>query len=460
MVAHRTALALPLAALAALLPASAPARPPAPAVPGPPPAVYWPSSACANCHPSTAEQHGASHHEGSARNPLFQAQYFQELLPRASEDPALLSEARGCTACHAPVVFASQGAHLTAPVPAEANPSGVTCDLCHTISGIEGPAPGNGNFVSRPSDVKLGPFPGETGWHRTYAELQTRSELCATCHQAVNRHGVVVKGTYSEWKRSPAAGRGVQCQDCHMTSDGFQVEGRSRFERGKAASASNLDPPARARLFSHRFPGAHSRSQVQGAVGVSFRDVPARARPGEPFSFSVVVDNHRAGHRTPTGSADLRLLWLEVTARSGARSWPIPMPFKAIGDYGVAGAGDDDAAQLGGDVPAGARTYRAVFFDARGRQTLSSYDARRVVWDNRLEAGERRVERFRGSVPGAAGGALRLEARLVYLSHPTALARRLGVPAAQPVEVATAAAELTLSPEEPPPAVLRGGPDR
>ncbi|HSN15025.1 MAG TPA: hypothetical protein VLT61_10355, partial [Anaeromyxobacteraceae bacterium] len=64
---------------------------------------YWASSTCGGCHPRTLEQQVASHHEASFTNPIFQAQYFESVLPGASRDPALAGEARSCAACHAPV---------------------------------------------------------------------------------------------------------------------------------------------------------------------------------------------------------------------------------------------------------------------------------------------------------------------------------------------------------------------
>jgi hypothetical protein len=456
MVDHRTFPALALAALAALASAAA-ATEPAQTGPAPSPTGYWPSSTCQNCHPRTYQQHMESHHETSFRNPLFQAQYFEELIPKASRNPKLVEEARTCTACHAPVAYSFKRQAFTGPMPTDPSLSGVTCDLCHTISGFDGPTPRNGNFISRPSDKKLGPFPSDSDWHRAYSELHTKSELCATCHEAVNHRGVLVKGTYSEWKKSPAAAKGVQCQDCHMTRDGFRVEDGSRFEEGKAADASLINAPVRSKLFTHRFPGAHSRSQVEGAVTIAFQNVPQQARPGDPFTFAIVVDNHRTGHRMPTGSADLRLLWLEVTARTASRSWPVPARVKAAGGWSVAGAGDRDESVLGNDVPQGARTYRAVYFDELNQQTLSSYEAAKIVWDNRLEAGERRVEPYEAQIPEGAVGPLQLEARLVYLSYPTALAKRLEVPAATPVEVAKGAAQVTLSSVRPA-LVPRGGP--
>jgi hypothetical protein len=443
-------------AVASILPCPAAAQR---GVRAPSPTGYWASATCAGCHPRTVQQHTESHHESSFRNPLFQAQYFEELLPRASRDPKLVEEARTCTACHAPVAWAYQRSYFTGPMPTDPSMSGVTCDLCHTITGIAGSTPRNGNFISIPSEKKLGPFPSETNWHHSYSELQTKSELCATCHEAVNHHGVTVKGTYTEWKRSQSAAAGVQCQDCHMTRDGFlSTDGLPEHESGKAAEGGLLRAPVRDKLYTHRFPGAHSHSQVEGAIGLAFEHVPAQARPGDTIGLSLQVDNHRTGHRMPTGSADLRLLWVEVTARAGTTRWAVPATVKAKGGFGVAGAGDQDDVFIGKDVPAGARLYRAVFFDDRGQQTLSSYEAVRVAWDNRLESGERRTEPYELVIPKNVAGPVQLEAKLIYLSYPTALAKKMGVALAEPVEVAHATAEIALTSGPRPPPVLKGGP--
>jgi hypothetical protein len=412
----------------------------------PSPTGYWPSQTCAGCHSRTYEQHAQSGHESSFRNPLFQAQYFEELLPRASRDPALVEEAKSCTACHAPVAWAFQRRYFTGEMPTDPSLSGVTCDLCHTITGFDGREPRNGNFVTAPSDKKYGPFPTETNWHHVYSELQTKSELCATCHEATNHRGLGVKTTYTEWKRSPFAAKGIQCQDCHMTRDGFLVAGRPQYESGKAAEGALINAPLRGRLYTHRFPGAHSRSQVEGAITVSFLKPPAQARAGQTVPISVGVDNNRTGHKMPSGSAQLRLLWLEVTARIRDRVVQVPARVKALGGYGVAGAGEMDEALLAGDVPAGSRIYRAVFFDAEKKQTLAQYDAVQIVWDNRLESGETRVEPYELAIPAEASGPVRLTARLVYQSYPTSFARRMEVAAPKPVEVAVATTDVEVIP--------------
>ncbi|HSM93879.1 MAG TPA: multiheme c-type cytochrome [Anaeromyxobacteraceae bacterium] len=418
--------------LAALLPAAALAAAPVPplAQPGRGAAAaqrgatgYWPSSTCGGCHPRTLGQQIESHHEASFTNPIFQAQYFEMVLPRASREPALAAEARSCAACHAPVAF---GASRSATREASTDPSmsGVTCDLCHTIRGIDGQEPLNGNFLSSPSEVKFGPLKGADNAHHAFSPIQSKSELCGTCHEATNHHGLRVKSTFTEWAQSPSAKGGIQCQDCHMTRDGLV-----------RAAAIGSEGFVR---YTHRFPGAHSRSQVEGAIRLGIE--PATAA-GRRLAFQVTVDNRKSGHRMPTGSTDLRLLWLDVTARAGDQVLAVPV---SGGGLGVAGQARDDARLVGKDVPAGSRIYRALFLDAAGKQTLQSWDAVRISFDNRLPAGEVVSELYTLDLPREVRGPVKVEARLRYLAYPSSFAALMDLPATPPVDVATAAAELTV----------------
>lgn len=430
-----------IAVVAAVLLAAGPAAPVA--APVPDPDTFFATETCQMCHPATVEQHLQSHHEKSWSNPLFQAQLFGEVMPAAAAEPARSGDVRGCVTCHAPGALVGGGRIPTSPGDVPAGAAGVTCDACHTIAGYQGKRPQDGNAVWRPGTTRYGPLQGLGDWHHAYLELQTRSELCAICHEATNRHGVRVKATYSEWTGSPQAGRGVQCQDCHMTVDGFLIGGVAHHRGGTAAVVLGEPSPARARLHTHRFPGAHSRSQVEGALGLAIATSPAAPLAGAPLELVVTVDNSRAGHSFPTGSADLRLLWLEVEARSATRSWTVPAkgrwgPGWADGRYEIAGDGPLDPAVAGGDVPRGSRVYRVVLAGPDDRPTLASWDARRVVADTRLRAAEVRREHYQLLLPGDLAGPLTVTAVLRYQSAPHALTDRHGLPAAAPVEVARA----------------------
>jgi hypothetical protein len=189
--------------------------------------------------------------------------------------------------------------------------------------------------------------------------------------------------------------------------------------------------------YTHRFPGTHSRTGVEGAVRLAI--APGRPVGARRLAFDVTVDATRAGHRLPTGSADLRLLWLEVTARAGERS--IPAALATAEGAGAAGRTAEDAKALGRDVPPGSRIYRAVFVDQAGRPTLQSWDARRVAFDNRLPAGGAVKEAYVLDVPGDVRGPLVVQARLRYLAYPSSFAAAMDVAPAEPVDVATATLE-------------------
>jgi hypothetical protein len=142
----------------------------------------------------------------------------------------------------------------------------------------------------------------------------------------------------------------------------------------------------------------------------------------------------------PSGSADLRLLWLEVKGTLRGKAVPVRISSETQGksDYAVSGKGAFDAAVLGPQFPKGNRIYRTIFVDAKGGQTLSFYDATKIIFDNRLGAGEVRKERVSVRIPAGQTGALLLTASLQYLPYPEPFAKKLGLPKPEVVEIASA----------------------
>ncbi len=413
----------------------------------PKPAEYWPSSVCLDCHDKIFRQHSQSMHAKSFDDPVFQAQYFNEVLPRSMSE-GLSGEARGCIACHAPVAYMKTNGYIFSKQQVDPAMSGVTCDFCHTIRGYKGENPGDGNYISIPGSRKLGPFKSETNWHHVYSELQTKSEFCAICHERINRNGLEIMSTFTEWRNSRYAAEGIQCQDCHMNVRGFLTAGEPVYESGKAAHMRLGYSPYRGRLYTHRFPGAHSRTQVTGALTLDMETAEPAARPGSEITINIYVDNSRTGHKMPSGSAELRLLYLDLNAYSGNKTVSVPAATRTTGMYDVAGKGRFDDSVLGSGFPAGRRIYRAVCIDKSGRQTLSSYDAVKIVFDNRLNAAEVRKETYRFKIPEDAKGILSLTARLYYLSYPAAFAGRLGLPEAEAVEIASVKKDIVIKDRE------------
>lgn len=438
---------VPAGVLCLALAGGASAAPPAKPLPLP---EYQSSSNCRICHERIFEQHQASRHARSFANPLFLAQYFREVVPPALADASLAREGNRCVACHSPLTFIKAKGREGPIREFDPTLAGVVCDFCHRVGAYKDARPFGGNFMSSPGDKKFGPFKQSSDWHHVFHELQTRSELCAICHEDVNRGGLAVKTTYSEWQASAYAAEGIQCQDCHMSLHGFLAGDRPVFESGKAAAMPLGGPADRSTLYTHRFPGAHESAQVEGAIALRIGFEPAAAAAGEEVAVVVEVENRRAGHAIPTGSADLRLLWMEVAAAVEGTVTPLAAgPARAGIPHDVAGAGPFDAAILGGDVPAGSRLYRAVYVDAGGVQTLSSAAATAIPFDNRLRPREPRRERYRFALPAAAPGPVVLLARVYYLAYPAAFARALGVEPAAPQLIAEARAAFPAGPVEP-----------
>jgi hypothetical protein len=403
---------------------------------------FWPTYTCRGCHDQIVAQHLASSHEMSFTNPAFQAQYRKNLLPKAATDPQLNADARECIACHEPVTYATNGPKSVSLLEIDPKMNGVTCDICHSMTGYSGARPQNGNYIVEPSERKLGPFKGEGDWHHIYSELQTKSEICAVCHEAVNRHGLRIKATFAEWQESEFARQGVHCQDCHMNVDGFLTAGKPRFASGKAAAMTLGSAPQRERLYTHQFPGAHSRTQIEGALTLGIEAAPLNGVQNHELAIDVTVDNSRTGHSMPSGSADLRLLWLEVRVCIGNDSVGHPAAIaepEALDEssaYSQAGRGKFDSLLVGPEVPKGSRIYRAVFTDSSGQATLDSYNAVAQVFDNRLKAAETRKESYRFTIPAGAQGDIRVNATLKYLPYSSTFTARFGLPSPEAVIVA------------------------
>lgn len=411
---------------------------------------YESSLQCRGCHDAQYQQYEESMHAKAFTNPLFNAQYFKDIVPRAQSNPSLVPEARRCIACHAPAVFMNYTGLVTSPAQANLFETGVTCDFCHTLAGYAE----NGDYQQNTSRKKQGPYQASatSTHHAEYSGFMQIAEFCGQCHNATNHVGLEVKSTFDEWRGSSYGKDGIVCQECHMNKDGFLHNGNAEFERGPAAymniGNTEIKQGEHNKLYDHSFPGAHSTKQLEDAMLLEFkvgtRTGDARGR----FKFALTVNNERSGHKMPSGSSDLRFMWLVVTA-TAADGTKIPvLPDAAMsGDatqYSFAGASPDDAFILVDDVPAGARLYRTVLVNAAGHQALFQYDAVRNVFDNRLGPAEVRKEGYYLKLPANFSGKVTLEAHLYYRGAPSSFTKRMQVPDAIPVQVASQKKQITI----------------
>ena len=417
---------------------------------------YESSIQCRGCHTDQYQQYEESMHAKAFSNPLFNAQYFTEVVPRAQKDPEYVPEARRCIACHAPVVFMNYTGLVATPSQAGRFETGVTCDFCHTLEGFGE----NGDYIQVSSGKKQGPYQieGTATHHSEYSGYMQHAEYCGNCHNATNHIGIGVNSTFDEWRESKYGMSGntsnVTCQECHMSAEGFLRKGVAQFAKGKAAHVNigsggySKEQKERDKLYNHSFPGAHSIKQQQDALLLEFKVGIRSADAFGRLPFTVMVNNERTGHKMPSGSSDLRFMWLVVTAKT-TDGVKIPVLLNSVmpdnvKNYSVSGGAPDDAAILQDDVPVGVRMYRMVLVNSAGGQSLYQDTAVKNEFDNRLNAAEIRSEGYYLNLPTGFSGKVTLEANLYYRGAPSSFAKRMQVPDFSPVLVTSNKKEMSV----------------
>lgn len=364
----------------------------------------------------------------------------------ASRAAATHGDAKGrwCESCHNPLgtlsgaVTRASSVHRT-----ETMEEGVTCVVCHTASHAE-PLAGNGALTIRLNEIfrHLHPALIMAAPARHARDMQARrdaplmgsSALCGACHTeirptAVNGHEPMnFQETYDEWRNSPWAEKGVQCQDCHMARDpAATVAALKRGERpprgvshriaGNNYLLANPDLPGNLsqalrggapgginRLFTHEeYTEAQrrTRDQIVALLKEAAELGIAHAADGKSGQrLTVTVANRGAGHALPTGPLDQRYMWLEIdVADEQGRS-----VFHSGAFDGKKGIEDPQAAR-----------WVKILTDDEGRRDLRHmlFDSARLEYRRKpIPAGASDVIDYR--LPALPPGNYRVSAKLWY----------------------------------------------
>jgi len=390
-------------------------------------------AACATCHVDIARQHEQAMMSQAYTHHWDEIEYFDLAIPHAEKEPKLAAAVAGCNGCHAPLAFLAGDIPPKPPSAGTRANESVSCDICHTATGFEGSEPFNFNFISAPGKLKQGPRPGLVSPHHETREnpFQRSAELCGTCHNEKDPWGLWVKSTYFEWKESPQSRSGIVCQDCHMPP----AEGRS------ALMGSAL-PDVR----QHLFHGAHDPGKLSGVIEVRIHPETRECEPGDTIKMTAVLVNAKAGHKVPSGSAEERVLWVDVTAvNSKGTSYHLvvdkkgfegeeytiasdtAMAYQDIGDIkGIAGF---PGLKRDGEVPAGDRIFRLPYFDPQGRMTIAQWNTAKFGPDYRLAPLRAVAETYTWKVPGdMPAGPVTVTAKVYYSRLVSSVAEYLKVP--------------------------------
>lgn len=394
------------------------------------------SEVCMGCHPTIYNQWKGSMHSNAFKDPVFQA-LWNLGEKEVGEDIRNL-----CAGCHSAIGTVSQEIKKEGNkfVASDVAMEGVTCDMCHTISESrinESPTglPQNASFVISPGDTKRGPYKdSKSPYHKTmYSELHTRSEFCGSCHNVFhpvsNFH---IENTYTEWKFSIYAQKGIQCQDCHMVPVEVAIETAKTLKKPeKLPGQPCITGPKRDYMYTHEFVGGNAvitklmgsdkhseiaikRLQNAAELEVKFDDI----KKGKVGELKVKVINETAGHNLPTSLTEVREMWLEVYVKDEKGN----VIFKS-------GALDKD-----GNVDEAAESFNASAVDEKGHHTVKPWEISRFEYVNTIPPKGFRAVKYKFLIPNKAKK-LTAEVKLNYRSYPQKVANALLGPDAPKIPV-------------------------
>jgi nitrate/TMAO reductase-like tetraheme cytochrome c subunit len=284
------------------------------------------ATTCADCHPKHYKQWSVSQHAYSQMSPVFNAMNAKILK--------LSNGTNGdfCIRCHTPVGMNLGEKQFMSNI--DRHPTsreGVTCIVCHRVNQSYGKVSGRLAIVQGPlTDPIFGPVGNsaeleqavQTGGLVTKADAAGRkvhakvekffqlntSGHCGTCHDVTLVNGFRLEEAFSEFKNSPAARKGISCQDCHMGKEPGRVLAQrddpqfiaKNYDFGPAAKVGSLETAPR-KLTNHMF------------VGPDYSVLPPSLFP---LDSRAIKEESQKDDPTARGMATIRE-WLEFDWKAG-----------------------------------------------------------------------------------------------------------------------------------------------
>ena len=233
---------------------------------------YPSATLCAACHQTIYDEWSSSSHAYASISPMFHK--FEQAIN------ALTQGTIGdfCVRCHQ-----GGGANLSEPreTPlwerSRISREGISCIICHRVEDnytranaeryivpgninqpIFGPYGGSGvaQVIEKKAFYKVATTVDERG-NRIHSKgvkfpQLSRSEFCMSCHQVAINIGVKLEVVWEQYRASPAAARGVTCQECHMGKTPGVADG---YATGPAAVVNGKEINPGRKRSNHAFYG-------------------------------------------------------------------------------------------------------------------------------------------------------------------------------------------------------------
>ncbi len=277
---------------------------------------------------------------------------------------------------------------------------GVSCITCHRI--MEAKSDGNASYSLDLTNRKKYPFEdkestlGEFLGHKfinakpnehkkSYMkELYKEPKYCASCHDETSPiTGKKIVSTFQQWKESPYnnpndKSKHKTCIDCHMTN---LENGRFSPLKGVSTDGGTIKEDVKVHYFAgsnHFLAGLKDKKNEDQIIQLLKTSAKLDVEIKEN-QLHVEVTNVGAGHHLPTGVADFRELWLDITIKDANK--------KVVFTSGKL----KEDGNLGTD----ARVFRKVFGDENRQPVgLLFWKYKTLLKDTRIPAKQRRVESY------------------------------------------------------------------
>ena len=415
---------------------------------------------CMECHPDAYEGwfHSAHHFSSFNNEPyLFSIKQTREVM---KERDGNVKASRWCAGCHDLVPFFS-GAFDDPDFDMENHPTakaGITCTACHAITNVNSPR-GNADYtIEEPVHY---PFAkSENRWlkfinrqmvkakpefhKKTFLKpLHKSAEFCSTCHKVSLPKEVT---HYKDWLRgqnhydnflvSGVSGGNAKsfyyppkaqenCNGCHMPLKESNDFGAGFFGTTGALSihdhlfpGGNTGVPAirkdhesvlaqqeilkdsvRVDLFGIREGGT-----IDGDLIAPLESGSISLSPGKTYLLEVVLRTLTVGHLFTQGTADSNEVWVDVEAKSGA---------KTLGRNG--GLGDFN------QVDPWSHFVNVYMLDKHGNRIdrRNAEDIFTPLYNNQIPPGAASVLHYRLEIPADHVGPVELSATLKYRKFDT-----------------------------------------
>jgi len=399
------------------------------------------STKCKSCHSEIFNQWADSNHKN-----LVESNPYYMVLEGIAAEAEGEEFRQWCMGCHNPsglttgltktshnmtgntltsTLFEKQGKTLVENFEKHGNSrleEGVSCLTCHRI--MDAKSDGNASYTLDLTNRKKYPFEDEESslgsflGHKfinakpkehkdSYMKpIYKEAKYCASCHDETSPiTGKQIVSTFKQWEKSEYNNpndktKHKSCIDCHMT---YLKDDKFSPLRGTSTDGGVIKDDIKVHYFSgsnHFLSGLknkeHEDQTLQLLRTSAELDVDIKDN-----QVHVGVKNVGAGHHLPTGVADFRELWLDITIKDANE--------KIVFSSGKL--------KEDGDLADDTRPFMKVFGDKDGKPVgLLFWRYKTLLKDTRIPAKQRRVESY--DLPKELNYPLKVDVKLNFRIYP------------------------------------------